>query len=266
MAARKGQPILAYKGFDENLRCRNKQYEIGKTYRHRGEVKRCRSGFHACEYPLDIFGYYEPASSRFAVVELSGKTDREEDGDTKICASTIKIKGEIGIPGLVKAAVEYIKERATEGKETNTGNWSAATNTGDWSAATNTGDWSAATNTGNRSAATNTGYRSAATNTGNRSAATNTGNWSAATNTGDWSAATIENKEGEEGKNKHAVAIATGYQSKARASLGSAIVCVYRNDDMGLIHIKAAITGQNGIKPDTFYTLDENGEFIEAND
>ena len=212
MAARKGQPILAYKGFDENLRCRNKQYEIGKTYRHRGEVKRCRSGFHACEYPLDIFGYYEPASSRFAVVELSGKTDREEDGDTKICASTIKIKGEIGIPGLVKAAVEYIKERATEGKETNTGNWSAATNTGDWSAAT------------------------------------------------------IENKEGEEGKNKHAVAIATGYQSKARASLGSAIVCVYRNDDMGLIHIKAAITGQNGIKPDTFYTLDENGEFIEAND
>ena len=221
MAARKGQPILAYKGFDENLRCRNKQYEIGKTYRHRGEVKRCRSGFHACEYPLDIFGYYEPASSRFAVVELSGKTDREEDGDTKICASTIKIKGEIGIPGLVKAAVEYIKERATEGKETNTGDWSAATNTGE---------------------------RSAATNTGNRSAAT------------------IENKEGEEGKNKHAVAIATGYQSKARASLGSAIVCVYRNDDMELIHIKAAITGQNGIKPDTFYTLDENGEFIEAND
>ncbi|EAY4973469.1 hypothetical protein AIH18_03640 [Salmonella enterica] len=148
---------------------------------------------------------------------------------------------------------------------TNTGNWSAATNTGDQSAATNTGDqsaatntgnWSAATNTGYRSAATNTGYRSAATNTGNRSAATNTGYQSAATNTGDWSAAEVSGSQ--------SVAASLGIEGKARASEGAAIVLCYRDEDGELIHIRASKVGENGIMPDTWYQLDEDGEFVKC--
>ncbi|WP_232806216.1 DUF7666 domain-containing protein [Salmonella enterica] len=137
---------------------------------------------------------------------------------------------------------------------TNTGNRSAATNTGDCSAATNTGDWSAATNTGYRSAATNTGNRSAATNTGYRSAATNTGDWSAATNTGDWSAAEVSGSQ--------SVAAAFGIEGKARASEGGAIVLCYRNEDGELIHIRASKVGENGIMPNTWYQLNEDGEFV----
>jgi len=59
------------------------------------------------------------------------------------------------------------------------------------------------------------------------------------------------------------VAIATGYQSKAKASAGSAIVLVYRDEDMKLVHIRAGIAGKD-IKADTFYTLDAHGEFQEA--
>ncbi|QQI38461.1 DUF7666 domain-containing protein [Salmonella enterica] len=139
---------------------------------------------------------------------------------------------------------------------TNTGNRSAATNTGDWSAATNTGDWSAATNTGNRSAATNTGDWSAATNTGNRSAATNTGNRSAATNTGDWSAAEVSGSQ--------SVAASLGIEGKARASEGGAIVLCYRDEDGELIHIRASKVGENGIMPDIWYQLNEDGEFVEC--
>ncbi|EJA5333539.1 hypothetical protein MVR98_001092 [Salmonella enterica] len=139
---------------------------------------------------------------------------------------------------------------------TNTGNWSAATNTGNWSAATNTGDWSAATNTGNQSAATNTGDRSAATNTGNQSAATNTGDRSAATNTGDWSAAEVSGSQ--------SVAASLGIEGKARASEGGAIVLCYRDEDGELIHIRASKVGENGIMPDTWYQLDEDGEFVEC--
>ncbi|EBP4105638.1 hypothetical protein Z708_21275 [Salmonella enterica subsp. enterica] len=139
---------------------------------------------------------------------------------------------------------------------TNTGDQSAATNTGDQSAATNTGNWSAATNTGNRSAATNTGNRSAATNTGNRSAATNTGNRSAATNTGDQSAAEVSGSQ--------SVAAAFGIEGKARASEGAAIVLCYRDEDGELIHIRASKVGENGIMPDTWYQLDEDGEFVEC--
>ena len=179
--------MIVYKGTDKEMKCRDFQFELGKEYVEE-EAKLCYKGFHGCEYPLDVFAHYAPADSRFFVADLDGVTD-EEEGDSKRAGTKIKLRAEIGIAGIVKAAVEYIKEKA-ESSKTQTGDHSAATNTGDRSAATNTGDRSAATNTGNYSAATNTGDRSAATNTGNWSAATNTGNWSAATNTGDCSAAT----------------------------------------------------------------------------
>ena len=182
--------IKAYKGFNDKLQCtpngKNFQYEVGKEY-ETDDAKLCKSGFHACEFPLDVFGYYPPSDSRYCEVELDA-TD-EKEGDSKRAGKKIKIGAEIGLDGIIKAGVKFILEKA-EGCENRTGNWSAATNTGNWSAATNTGDQSAATNTGDQSAATNTGYQSAATNTGYRSAATNTGDRSSATNTGYRSAAT----------------------------------------------------------------------------
>ncbi|HBZ6036339.1 TPA: hypothetical protein MLD96_001888 [Salmonella enterica subsp. enterica serovar Newport] len=146
---------------------------------------------------------------------------------------------------------------------TNTGDCSAATNTGNRSAASNTGDWSAATNTGDCSAATNTGYCSAATNTGNRSAATNTGDWSAATNTGDCSAATNTGDwSAAEVSGSQSVAASLGIEGKARASEGGAIVLCYRDEDGELIHIRASKVGENGIMPNTWYQLNEDGEFV----
>ena len=189
--------MIVYKGTDKEMKCRDFQFELGKEYVEE-EAKLCYKGFHGCEYPLDVFAHYAPADSRFFVADLDGVTDEEAEDDSKRVGTKIKLRAEIGIAGVVKAAVEYIKEKAESSKNqtgdcsaaTNTGNYSAATNTGDYSAATNTGNYSAATNTGYRSAATNTGSHSAATNTGDCSAATNTGNYSAATNTGDYSAAT----------------------------------------------------------------------------
>nr|WP_105906222.1 hypothetical protein [Haemophilus influenzae]PRL82379.1 hypothetical protein BV036_00232 [Haemophilus influenzae] len=242
--------IIAYKGFNQDWTCRGYQYEIGKTYEHKGDVKACESGFHACEYPLDVLNYYSPAVSKFAVVKMSGETSKDSD-DTKIASAKITIETEINLPEMVKKAVEWIKGKVDwdAAKVFNTGDQSVATNTGDQSAATNTGYWSAATNTGDRSAATNTGYWSAATNTGYRSAATNTGDQSVAEVSG-----------------KQSIAVALGWQSKAKASINGAIVCVYRNHDGELIHIKASKVGENNIKADTWYTLDEIGEFVEVKD
>ena len=257
--AEENKEIIAYKGFNQDWTCRGYQYEIGKTYEHKGDVKACESGFHACEYPLDVLSYYSPAVSKFAVVKMSGETSKDSD-DTKIASAKITIETEINLPEMVKKAVEWIKGKVDwdTAKISNTGDRSAATNTGDQSAATNTGDWSAATNTGYQSAATNTGYQSAATNTGDRSAATNTGDRSAATNTGYQSAAEVSGNQ--------SIAVALGWQSKAKASINGAIVCVYRNHDGELIHIKASKVGENNIKADTWYTLDEIGEFVEVKD
>ena len=103
--------IIAYKGFDENLKCRGFQYEIGKEYVHDGEVECCSSGFHACTNPFDVLNYYDDnGRNRFCVVEQSG-TIKSGDEDSKQSSSKIKIKAEIGIAGLFKAGVEWIKEK-----------------------------------------------------------------------------------------------------------------------------------------------------------
>ena len=281
----KEEIITTYKGFDENLKCKDYQFEIGKSYEEKGKIKACNNGFHACPQPLDVFSYYSPTTNRFAEVEQSGTLDKSESD--KICSSKITIKGEINLFNLLKIGVEKILSTVNwkDNKATNTGYSSAATNTGDRSAATNTGyrsaatntgDSSAATNTGNRSAATNTGYRSAATNTGDSSAATNTGYSSAATNTGYSSAATNTGDRSAatntgyssvatvEGKNS--IACGLGIRNRAKASKGSWIVLVEwieENDKWTIKDIKTAKIDGKKLKADTFYEL-KKGKFIKS--
>ena len=127
--------VSGFKGFDENMQCRGFQYEEGKTYHEDGDIQACQSGFHYCKYPLDVFGYYPPAKSRFCAVEGSGKVSNDTD-DTKIAVSDLKVKAEIGIAGIVKAAIEYTRKRCTnkcnteEGKPATAGSYGAATSRG----------------------------------------------------------------------------------------------------------------------------------------
>ena len=231
--------MIVYKGTDKDMKCRGFQFELGKEYVEE-EAKLCEKGFHGCEYPLDVFAHYDPASSRFFVADLDGVTEEEAEGDSKRSGTKIKLRAEIGIAGIVKAAVEYIKEKA-ESSKNQTGDYSAATNTGNWSAATNTGNWSAATNTGNWSAATNTG------------------DYSAATNTGDYSAATVDGKG--------SIAIVTGVDSKASGAIGCWLVLTERGDWNGdtypIKEVRAVKVDGAAIKPEVFYKL-ENGEVVEA--
>ena len=141
-----------YKGFDKNMKCRGFQYEIGGTY-ETDEAKICELGFHACENPLDVLQYYDPADSRFCLVDLDANGDTSND--SKRVGRKIHIEAEIGINGLISAGVKFILGhiKSDSAREYNTGYRSAATNTGNYSAAINTGNCSAATNTGYCSAA-----------------------------------------------------------------------------------------------------------------
>ena len=97
-----------YKGFNKDLQCGDYQFAIGETYHHEGKVEACGSGFHACECPFDVFGYYPPADSRFAETISFGVTDREEDGDTKIASASITIKAELTLPQFIQRGIEWI--------------------------------------------------------------------------------------------------------------------------------------------------------------
>ena len=143
-----GEVIKSYKGFDKDLKCRGFQFEIGKEFEEPA-AKACERGFHACEMPIEVLKYYEPGKqSRYCEVEQSGEISRHGD-DSKIASSKIKIGAEIGIPGIVKAQFEYVKERAEpSGAHCSTGNWSANSATGYWSANSATGYGSANISTG----------------------------------------------------------------------------------------------------------------------
>ena len=134
--------IIAYKGMDSKMQCRGMQYEVGKEFSTDGEIECCGNGLHACERPLDVFGYYAPGTgARYFRVEQSG--DMARDGcDSKVASRKMRVDAEIGIPGLVKAHIEYVKAHTTtehiDLKHATAGNRGAAT-AGDGGAATSRG-------------------------------------------------------------------------------------------------------------------------------
>jgi hypothetical protein len=295
------ETVIAVKGFDQNLRCRGFQFAIGETYVHDGPVEACVSGFHAVEYPLDVLSYYEPATSRYALVTQSGTLARHSD-DTKIASAKITIEAELDLPDLIERAVRWVFDHAKpEGKASHaTGDRGAASATGDSGAASATGDSGAASATGDSGAASATGYRGAASATGDSGAASATGDRGAASATGDRGAASATGDSGAASATGYSgaasatgyrgAASATGYRGAASATgysgaasatgdsgaasatgdrgrvmgaKGCALFLVYRNPNNGSIdHAWAGIAGRDSIKPLTWYTLGADGKPI----
>lgn len=136
--------MKGYKGFDKDWKCRDMQYEVGKTYEE-AEARLCNKGLHFCENPFDVFNYYSPSNqSRYAVVEAENVTD-EKDSDTKRVAKKLTIKTELNLIGIVKAGMEYIKEHINVEKIKE-----------------KAFDRSTAATSGNESTAATSGYRSTA--------------------------------------------------------------------------------------------------------
>ena len=261
--------MRVYKGTDRQMKCRGMQYTLGETAVFDGEPHLCKAGLHACEQPIDVLNHYTPNESRYFEAEAEEVSAERESSDSKIVARKMTLKAEIGVPGLVKAQIEYVKsqigfddaiKRANAEKENHaTGDQGAASATGYRGAASATGDQGAASATGYRGAASATGDQGAASATGDQGAASATGDRGAASATGDQGAASATGKAG--------VALAAGCECKAMGALGCAICCVERGEWDGntypIIAVKAAIVDGETIKPDTWYRL-ENGEFVEV--
>ena len=220
------QKIKAYKAFDKDLSCRGFKYEVGKEYEETGDIKACEKGFHACPYPLDVFGYYAPAGARFCEVEQSGKIDDSESD--KVCSSKIRIGAELDIRGLVKAAVSYVKERCTNECNADPGKPATA---GDRGAAT-AGDSGAAT----------AGYRGAAT-------------------AGYYGAATAR---GKASTGSNGLSVARGNNVRVKGGIGAILVIAEEGEDSyDIVDWKAVVVDGEVVKADTWYRL-ENGELVEV--
>ena len=258
--------IKGFKGFDKNLKCRDKQYEVGKTFEEDVNPKICEKGMHFCESPFDVFSYYPPATSRYCEVEGDGKISK---GDDKTSTSKLKIKAEIGLGGLITAGVKFCLDKVNWEKEnTATGSYSGASATGNCSGASATGSYSGASATGYKSGASATGNCSGASATGSYSGASATGSYSGASATGNCSGASATGYKSGASAGPGSVALATGMLSRAKGDLGSFIViteCEEVNNEYFIKDVKCAKVDGDKIKENTWYNL-ADGEFREANE
>ena len=91
----KSKEVIAYKGMDFNMTCRDFKYELGKTYKT-DKAELCKWGFHACLNPIDVLDYYPKYySSRYFKVLLSGEFAKCGMWDTNVAATEITILEEI---------------------------------------------------------------------------------------------------------------------------------------------------------------------------
>ena len=217
--------MKAFKGFNKDLTCRGYQYEEGKEF-HTERAECCDTGFHACEYPLDCFGYYDPAHSVYHEVELSGEMDKSGD-NTKVCATDIKIGARLSIAGLVKMAIDFTMSKVNKeagsderhGFASATGNCGASSATGDYGASSATGNCGASSATGDYGASSATGYKGASSATGYKGASSATGNYGASSATGDYGASSATGYKGASSATGNCGASsATGYKGASSVS------------------------------------------------
>jgi hypothetical protein len=156
--------IMAYKAFDNDLSCRGFQYEVGKTYEHKGGVRICDTGFHACTDPLDVLNYYDITSSRFARVTMGGAISKKADGDSKIAAGKITIEAELKLPEFIKAAIQWVADACKADDKTEITSGHSATNASSGDSAKNASSGHSATNASSGDYATNASSGDYATN------------------------------------------------------------------------------------------------------
>ena len=220
------EKMITYKGTDKDMKCRGGfQYELGKKYEDNGAVRCGGRGFHSCKAPLDVFRYFAPNKSRYFACLVGGTVD-EDTADSKIASSELELKAEIGIPGLVKAHIEYVKAHTTtehtDHKQATAGDCGAAT-AGDRGAAT-AGDYGAAT-------------------------------------AGDYGAAT---SRGSVTVGVNGTGLVRGNGVKIRGGLGAILVIAEEEENSyDLAHWKAVVVDGKTVKADTWYKL-MNGELVEA--
>jgi hypothetical protein len=221
--------MKVYKATDKDMKCRGFQYELGKTAEVEGDIELCEKGLHACEMPLDVLGYYAPGDgSRYFEAELEDVSD-EKGNDTERVGKKLTLSAEIGIPGLVKAQVEYVKAQCDFDNAINKADAENKNHA--------TGESGAASATGESGAASATGWSGAASATGERGAASATG--------------------------KHCVAMTTGFVGRVMGDIGNAIVCVERRDNGEIASILAGIVDGETLKPGVWYTV-KNGQWVEV--
>jgi hypothetical protein len=244
--------IKGYKGFQKGLVCRDKKYQVGKEYKHKGDIKLCESGFHFCENPLDVLEYYDLVGSEFAEVEAIGKVENDEK---KSVTDKIKIKAKLDLSGFIKASVDFLFEKCKVGE---TGGDSIQANKEDYAQLASSGDSTKLASSGDYAKLASSGYSVQLASSGDYAKLASSGDSAQLASSGYYAKLELNGKD--------TVGAAIGIESKIKGKKGNWITLAeYQWDGKGYkpICVRSAQIDGKIIKADTFYQL-INGEFKQV--
>ena len=218
--------MKGYKAFGEGMVCKGKQYAENTIFEEE-KANPCVCGMHFCKEPLAVLRYY-PAAQAKEFAEVEALDEALTDDNTKFCTTKLKVGAKLSIRQLVDAQIDFVREHCTNENNAKTGKSATA------------------------------GYAGAAT-AGSRGAAT-AGDSGAAT-AGDYGAATSRGKVlvGENG-----AGLVRCETPRAKGGKGAVLFIVKEKEtSYDISDFCMVVVGKDGIKPDTWYTV-ENGKAVEV--
>lgn len=100
--------MLAYKGFDKGLICRDYQFKMGLNITEKANC--VKNGFHCAENPLDCLTYYPSISkSEYYIVDAGGDID-EDNCDSKISCTHLNIIKRLTLKEFFLHALAYVND------------------------------------------------------------------------------------------------------------------------------------------------------------
>ena len=283
--------VKGYKAFNKGMICRGKQYEENTTYEETGN-EICEVGvMNFCENPFDVLDDYPLVDkngdiSDFANVEAVG--DIYKKGD-KTATNKLHIGAKLGLKGFVKACVdftiektkvEYIKDNDTDNsnkdsaKIGSSGDFAKIGSSGDSAQIGSSGYFAQIGSSGDSAQIGSSGYSAQIGSSGDFAKIGSSG-YSAQIGSSGYFAQIGSSGDSAQitSEGKHSVVMAAGYNSIAKAKIGSWITLAewentWRNDKNGNYIwipkcVKTEYVDGERIKEDTFYKL-VDGEFKEV--
>ena len=230
------EKIIAYKAMNPDMTCQGKKYEVGKTY-FEDKADCCNAGMHACENPFEVLRYYPMKDNpRFFEVECGGEISKSDKG-SKLACTELTVKGELNFAGMLKATLDAVFRRVKDKEPFSSGYSSTAGTSGNYSTAGTSGYFSTAGTSGDYSTAGTSGYYSTAAATGPYCRAKAEGN--------------------------NSIAVANGYKSKVKGSVGCYLVLTEYDDDGNFLCADLKFVDGISIKADTWYML-KDGLAVES--
>ena len=105
--------LNGYKAFEPGMICKGKQYQENTDYEEEGGEICEKSMMHYCVNPFEVLNFYPLVNDSGKVSDFAAVKSLEEpvSGDNgKFATKKLHIGVKLGLPGFVKACIDYLKE------------------------------------------------------------------------------------------------------------------------------------------------------------